>query len=211
MHDRKCLTQEAKQLLTGFLMAVIFTVNGCSQHLPTQTAGKSAPPTDPSTPAKRSVTAGANTANDPGLRVVISPGEQAWTIQTTAANDSTYSIHVADSDGKKVQVMEDIAARPPLTAKELLQIRDYNADGYADIRASTLPVGGSAITGAMLYIFDPTSRKFIESEGVEQEGEIAIEPNGCISVQYRSDTMQYTKDHYCWKENRWELLRTTSD
>lgn len=211
MFDWKHLTRNPQQLFAAFFVTGIFTLNGCGESLSMQTAGESVPSTEPSTSAKRSITPSANTADDSGLRAVISPGEQAWTFQTTPAEDSTYSIHVADGGGKNVQVIEDISARPPLAAEELLDIRDYNADGYADIRASTLPVGGSAITGAMLYIFNPTSREFVESEGIEQEGEIAIESNGCISVEYRSDAMQYSKDHYCWKEDQWEFQRTTKD
>lgn len=204
-------TGKPTHLFAGFLVTGIFALSGCGESVSMQTMDTSKPSTEPSTSTGKSTTPAADAADDSRLRAVVSPGEQAWTFQTISANESTYSIRVTDSSGKDVQVIEDIAARPPITAKELLEVRDYNADGYADILASTLPVGGSAITGAMLYIFDPVSRKFVESEGIDQEGEIAVEPDGCISVEYRSDAMDYSKDHYCWKENRWEFQRTTKD
>ena len=206
-----CVSRYKSRVLAGFLAAGIFALNGCGESLTKQTVDGSKPSTEPPTSAKETTTPGTDATDDSSLRAFMLPGEQAWVFQTSAVNESTYSIHVTDSSGKEVQVIRDIAARPPLTTKELLEMNDYNADGYIDIRASTLPVGGSAITGSMLYIFDPSSRKFFESKGIDQEGEIVIEPDGCISVEYRSDAMNYSKDHYCWKENEWEFQRTTKD
>lgn len=71
--------------------------------------------------------------------------------------------------------------------------------------------GRAPSQGGVVYIFHPETRTFVESEGIDQEGDIAIEPNGCISVEYRSDAMNYSKDHHCWRAGRWEFQRTTKD
>lgn len=148
---------------------------------------------------------------DAGMPISVLVDKEPWTLQTVAVGESAYAIRVIDEDGHNVQVIDDLVSRPPFAAKDLLDIRDYNADGHPDILARTLPVGASAIIGGVLYVFNPAGQKFVESEGIEQEGDITVEPDGCISVEYRSDAMNYRKDHYCWKDSRWVFQQTTKD
>lgn len=153
----------------------------------------------------------ADSGGDGELRIKVFPREELWVFSVIAIDDSTYEIKVIDGEGRGVQTIGDLASRQPFTTKELLDIRDYNADGYPDILARTLPVAASAISGGVLYMFVPATRKFVEADGIEQEGDVALESKGCISVQYRGDAMNYRKDHYCWETSRWKFQQTTED
>lgn len=204
-------TSSSTRLLAGFILSGIIVPAGCSDNLPLQAMDGPSPTQASANSPEEAPTSNSVPADDAGLRIRVLPGEGEWPFQATAIDDSSYAIHVVDDHGRIVQNIEDLVSKPPLTTKDLLAIRDYNADGYPDILARTLPVGASAITGGLLYIFRPDSRTFSESEGIDQEGDIAIEPNGCISVEYRSDAMNYSKDHYCWRSGRWKFQRTAKD
>lgn len=204
-------TSSFTRLLAGFILTGIILLAGCSDSLSLQAMDGPSPAQAPASSSEAAPASSGGPANDTGLRIRVLPGEGEWTFQATASDDSSYAVHVIDDQGRAVQTIEDLVSRPPFTTKDLLDIRDYNADGYPDIFARTLPVGASAITGGLLYIFHADSRTFIESEEIDQEGDIATEPNGCISVEYRSDATNYSKDHYCWRSGRWEFQRTTKD
>ena len=192
--------------LTGFIL-----LTGCTGNALSQSVDVPHPAKSPSSSSAVPAVSSDSPANDAWLRIRVFPNEGEWAFRATASDDSTYAVHVIDDKGTTVQTIEDLVSRPPFTTKELIDVRDYNADGYKDIFARTLPVGSSAITGGILYIFHADSRKFIESNGIDQEGDISTDLNGCISVEYRSDAMNYSKDHYCWRSDRWEFQRTTKD
>lgn len=204
-------TSSFPRLLAGTTLTGIIFLAGCSDSWSLQAMDGPSPAQEPISSPEAAPTSNGGPASDVGLRIRVLPGEGEWTFQAAAIDDSSYAIRVVDDHGRVVQNIEDLVSRPPFTTKDLLDIRDYNADGYPDILARTLPVGASAITGGLLYIFRPDSRTFVESKGIDQEGDITIEPNGCISVEYRSDAMNYSKDHYCWKTDRWEFQHATKD
>jgi hypothetical protein len=186
-------------------------IAGCSDSVPLQVMDESSRVQGAINSPERVATSSTGPADAAALRVEMPHGGGAWTFQATSVDDSSYAIHVIDDHGAVVQTIEDIASRPPFATRDLLDIRDYNADGYPDIRARTLSVGASAISGGVLYVFRPESRAFVESEGIDQEGDIAVESDGCISVEYRSDAMNYSKDHYCWEADQWKFQRTSKD
>ena len=189
----------------------LLVLAGCSDSLSLHAMDGPSPAQAPASSSDAAPASSGRPAIDAGLRIRVLPGEGEWTFLATAGDDSSYAVHVIDDQGGAVQIIEDLVSRPPFTTNDLLDLRDYNADGYPDIFARTLPVSASAITGGLLYVFHADSRTFIESEGIDQEGDIAIEPNGCISVEYRSDAMNYSRDHYCWRSGRWEFQRATRD
>lgn len=185
-----------KSIRTGFKVGALlmpFILIGCASAGPASAASE------------------GDADRDAGMPISVLVDKEPWTLQTVAVGESAYAIRVIDEDGHNVQVIDDLVSRPPFVAKDLLDIRDYNADGHPDILARTLPAGASAIIGGVLYVFNPAGQKFVESKGIEQEGDITIKSKGCISVEYRSDAMNYRKDHYCWEGNRWEFQRTTED
>lgn len=204
-------TSSFARLFAGFALIGIIPLAGCSDSLSLHAMDGPSPTQAPLSSPEAAPASGHGPADDSRLRIRVLPGEGEWTFQATAGDDSSYAIHVVDDHGRVVQTIGNIVSRPPFTTKDLLDIRDYNADGYPDILARTLPVGASAMTGGLLYLFHADSRTFVESPGIDQEGDIAVESNGCISVEYRSDAMNYSKDHYCWKSDRWEFQRTTKD
>lgn len=194
--DVKHMSIRMKWIRTGF--------NGCIFLIPFILAGCASA-------CCASAASNGDSVRDAGMSIHVFPDEASWSLQARAIDDSTYSIRVIDENGNSVQTIGDLVSRPPFTTKDLLDIRDYNADGHPDILARTMPVSASAITGGVLYIFKPAARQFVESEGIEPEGDITVEPDGCISVEYRSDAMNYRKDHYCWKDSRWVSQQTIKD
>lgn len=209
MHSGNHRTGSPTLRFAGFFLPGMIVLAACSDSLSLQAMDGPRPASGPISSPELAPTADSSPVDEAGLRISIVPGEGEWTFRATAIDDSSYSIHVTDDHGRPVQSIDGLVSRPPFATNDLLDIRDYNADGYPDILARTLPVGASAITGGSLYVFHPDSRAFIESDGIDQEGDIAIEPNGCVSVEYRSDAMNYRKDHYCWRSGRWEFQRTT--
>lgn len=199
------------RLAAGCTLGGIILLAGCGDNVSLQAMSVPRPAQAPSISSEAPPASSGRLANDAWLRIRVLPNEGEWAFQVTVSDDTTYAVHVIDDQGRTVQTIEDLVSRPPYTTKDLIDIRDYNDDGYNDILVRTLPVGSSAISGGLLYIFHADSRTFIESEGIDQEGEISIESNGCISVEYRSDAMNYSKDHYCWRSERWEFQRTTKD
>ena len=204
-------TSSFTHLLVSFTLTAFILLTGCSDNALLKNMDVPRPAQSPSSSSTASPVSSGGPANDAWLRIKVFPNEGEWAFRATASDDSTYAVHVIDDQGRTVQTIQNLVSRPPFTTEELIDVRDYNSDGYNDIFARTLPVGSSAITGGFLYIFHADSRTFIESNGIDQEGDISIEPNGCISVEYRSDAMNYNKDHYCWRSDRWEFQRTTKD
>lgn len=115
-----------------------------------------------------------------------------------------YEIHVSDAMGHEFQVIEGPTTELPFTVENPLTVKDYNADGWPDIAAKSLPVGASAITGKVLFVYDAVAKRFRESDEITQEGEIQTAAPGCITVEFRNpDNTTYSKNSYCWVGNKW--------
>lgn len=128
-----------------------------------------------------------------------------WGLSVVPSADGAYKIHVSDVMGGAIQVIEGPTSEPPFTVQNLLTVKDYNADGWPDISAKSLPVGASAITGEVLFVYDVNQNRFRESDEIVQEGEIQAAKPGCITVEFRnSDSVTYSKDAYCWRGGRWD-------
>lgn len=127
-----------------------------------------------------------------------------WKLSVVPSADGGYEIHVSDAMGHEFQVIEGPTTELPFTVESLLTIKDYNADGWPDIAARSLPVGASAITGEVLFVYDVVAKRFRESDEIAQEGEIQTAAPGCITVEFLNpDNTTYSKDAYCWREDRW--------
>ena len=146
------------RLLAGLTLTGIIFLTGCRDSLSLQAMDEPNLPYQPiSSPAVATPT--NSPGDDSSLRIKMLPGEGEWKFEATASDDTSYAIHVVDDHGRAVQTIQDIAARPPFITRDLLDIRDYNADGYRDILARTLPVGVSAIAGGVAVYFPPRNPK----------------------------------------------------
>lgn len=129
------------------------------------------------------------------------PADDApWRLTVSPGNDATYRIHVADSAGREVQVIEGQEGDPPYSADALVRLDDFTGDGRPDILARGLSVGASALTSESIYVYDAASGRFLDRQPFEHEGEVRKTKPGCIGVEYRNaDNMTYSTDVYCWR------------
>lgn len=87
----------------------------------------------------------------------------------------------------------------------MLQIEDFNNDGYPDILASSIYPSAQIVN--TLYIFDPNSQKFIEGmDDIPYEGTIRSTKAGCIKVDYIvRNGLDYLKpENFCWSDGKWK-------
>ena len=116
-----------------------------------------------------------------------------------------YQAVITNKKTKKIQIIESMS-HPPLTADHLVQIQDLNNDGYPDIILKGFPVAASAINGNELYMFNPETKQFEETKDITQLGEIHASGKNCIYVDYRKNSMEYSQDHYCWRNGKWHFI-----
>lgn len=122
----------------------------------------------------------------------------------TPGQDQTYLIHVADAQGKEIQVIEDVLAPNGTPETGWVKLVDINGDGLPDMIALGPSIGASALSSNAIYLFDPATRKFVESDDFDHDAEVRIEPKGCIVRTYRNnDNMSYSNDRYCWLGGKW--------
>ena len=127
-------------------------------------------------------------------------------IKIKPLSDMDYKIIITNKKNKKSQIIESMS-NPPLTAEKLIQVKDLNNDGYPDIILWGFPVAASAISGNELYMFNPKTKQFEESEDITQLGEIHANGKKCIYVDYRKNAMEYAQDHYCWRNGKWNFIK----
>ena len=122
----------------------------------------------------------------------------------------TYQVKITDQETGKVQIIEDLNDFDPLKEKisGLVDIQDYNGDGYPDIAVRI--VGTYSQSADELYLFNPATRQFQtppDGQGIAIVGNVEVIRKGCIRVEYKSSIMDYDEDDYCWKNGGWEMLR----
>lgn len=126
--------------------------------------------------------------------------QPAWALSVAPGENGTYRIHVADTFGRIVQVIEGQEGDPPFEADQLLTLKDFSGDGQPDILARGLSVGVSGLTSESIYVYDPAAGRFLARESFEHEGEVTALGSGCIGVDYRNaDNITYSRDVYCWR------------
>ena len=119
-------------------------------------------------------------------------------------SDTDYDIKITHRRNGKVQWIRDLDA---FNAKELnlIDLDDYNGDGYTDIAAAD--IGSYSLNGTNLYLYQPETGQFAEARGIENMGQIEADGKGCVLVSYRINSMDYNEDRYCWKKDRWQTAR----
>lgn len=175
------------------LLALFLSLLGCQQaSLPAPASAASAVLTPSAQPVDTAK------AIDP-----IHP-DLLWKLSVTPAQDQTYLIHVADAQGKEVQVIEDVLAPDGAPKADWVKLVDVNGDGLADVVALGPSIGASALSSNAIYLFDPATKKFVESDDFDHDAEVRAEPKGCIIRTYRNDdNMTYSNDRYCWSDGKW--------
>ncbi|EKQ64094.1 hypothetical protein MOU_12658 [Xanthomonas citri pv. malvacearum str. GSPB1386] len=151
-------------------------------------------------------------SQEPSIKAVPAPvatpaasasGTENWQLSVSPGEDGTYRIHVADADGKELQVIDGQEGKPPYEAADLLKLDDFTGDGKPDILARGLSAGASALTSESIYVYDAESGRFLDAELFENDGEVTKTGPGCIEVEHRNpDNMTYSKDQYCW-QGKW--------
>ena len=120
----------------------------------------------------------------------------------------TYQVKITDQETGKVQIIEDLNDFDPLKEKisGLVDIQDYNGDGYPDIAVRI--VGTYSQSADELYLFNPATRQFqTPPDGQGFTGNVEVIRKGCIRVEYKSSIRDYEEEDYCWKNGDWEMLR----
>ena len=127
-----------------------------------------------------------------------------YQVETIMGQDNDYAIKITHRPSGKVQIINDLAA---FNAKELdlIDLDDYNGDGYTDIAATVS--AGETLNGTNLYLYQPKTGQFAEAEGMENMGQIEADGKGCVLVSYRINSMDYNEDRYCWKKDHWQTAR----
>lgn len=126
-----------------------------------------------------------------------------WQLSVSPGDDLSYRIHIADAQGREVQIIDGQEGAPPYEAAQLLTLDDFTGDGKPDILARGLSAGASALISERIYVYDAGQGRFLDAELFRNDGEVSKTGPGCIAVEYRNrDYMTYAKDQYCW-EGRW--------
>ena len=129
-------------------------------------------------------------------------------VETQLLPDDTYQVKITDQETGKVQIIEDLDDFGPLKEKisGLVDIRDYNGDGYPDI--AVRGIGTYADSADELYLFNPATRQFqTPPDGQGFTGNVEVIRKGCIRVEYKISIRDYEEEDYCWKNGDWEMLR----
>ncbi|UKE78675.1 hypothetical protein [Xanthomonas graminis] len=167
---------------TAFL---VFALAACQQAMPI-----AVPAASSQKPSGQ--TASASTSGSEDFKLSVSPGESG-----------TYRIHVANTDGREVQVIDGPEGNPPYDTASLLKLEDFTGDRNPDILARGLSAGASALTSDSIYVYDAQSGRFLDAELFKNDGEVTKTGPGCIAVEHRNpDNMTYSKDQYCW-QGKW--------
>lgn len=171
---------------------LVFALAACQQAVPS-----TMPAPSPQEPTARTISA-------PGVAPSASaPATEDWKLSVSPGENDTYRIHIADADGRELQVIDGQEGKPPYKAAALLKLDDFTGDGKPDILARGLSAGASALTSESIYVYDAKSGRFLEAELFENDGEVTKTAPGCIAVKHRNpDNMTYSKDQYCW-EGKW--------
>ena len=104
------------------------------------------------------------------------------------------------------------ATELPRIASEILEIKDFNNDGFLDIKAMDLAPMGSRFLSSAIYLYNPEFKNFKEGEGITQIGEATVTKPGCINIESPYPSVHETTiDSYCWKNGKWKLIKSETN
>lgn len=119
-------------------------------------------------------------------------------------------IHVKNLHGKTIQTIPVESWLP----NPSFYFMDLNDDGHTDLLFYNTYAGhgGSASTGADVFLFVPKLGKFVKSETLTSRGNISkLKAKGCVNVNYKSSNTGYTDEEWCFilKTGHWKMVKST--
>jgi len=123
-----------------------------------------------------------------------------------------YNILVTNKINHDIQVLGTNATELPRIASEILEIKDFNNDGFLDIKAMDLAPMGSRFLSSAIYLYNPEFKNFKEGEGITQIGEVTVTKPGCINIESPYPSVHETTiNSYCWKNGKWKLINSETN
>ena len=123
-----------------------------------------------------------------------------------------YNILVTNKINHDIQLFGPLATELPRIADRILEIKDFNNDGFLDIKAMDLAPKGSRFLSSEIYLYNPEFKHFKEGEGLGQIGEVTVTKPGCIDIESPYPSVYVTTiDSYCWKNGKWKLIKSETN
>ena len=123
-----------------------------------------------------------------------------------------YNILVTNKINHDIQLFGPLATELPRIADEILEIKDFNNDGFLDIKAMDMAPMGSRFLSSTIYLYNPEFKNFEEGEGITQIGELTVTKPGCIDIESPYPSVHVTTiDSYCWKNGKWKLIKSETN
>ena len=123
-----------------------------------------------------------------------------------------YNILVTNKINHDIQLFGPLATELPRIADRILEIKDFNGDGFLDIKAMDLAPMGSRFLSSEIYLYNPEFKHFKEGEGLGQIGEVTVTKPGCIDIESPYPSVYVTTiDSYCWKNGKWKLIKSETN
>ena len=139
--------------------------------------------------------------------------------QTELTRDESYDPKISVGGGYNILVTNKInhdiqhlgwhSTELPRIADEILEIKDFNNDGFLDIKAMDSAPMGSRFLSSTIYLYNPEFKNFKEGEGITQAGELTVTKPGCIDIESPYPSVRETTiNSYCWKNGKWKLIKS---
>ena len=123
-----------------------------------------------------------------------------------------YNILVTNKINHDIQLFGPLATELPRIADRILEIKDFNNDGFLDIKAMDLAPMGSRFLSSEIYLYNPEFKHFKDGEGRGQIGEVTVTKPGCIDIESPYPSVYVTTiDSYCWKNGKWKLIKSETN
>ncbi|KLT73001.1 hypothetical protein PL75_04800 [Neisseria arctica] len=123
----------------------------------------------------------------------------------TKLENERYNIKIINKDNNKVQIIEEGTPLKNADISDLLEVKDFNNDGYLDILAFSIYPSLQLVT--TLYIFNPETQYFTNRmDNIPYEGTISVTKPGCIKIEYivRNSSDYLEPQKFCWIDNSWQ-------
>ena len=123
-----------------------------------------------------------------------------------------YNILVTNKINHDIQHLGWHSKELPRIANRILEIEDFNNDGFLDIKAMDSAPMGSRFLSRTIYLYNPEFKNFKEGEGITQAGELTVTKPGCIDIESPYPSVRETTiNSYCWKNGKWKLIKSETN
>lgn len=123
-----------------------------------------------------------------------------------------YNILVTNKINHDIQHLGWHSTELPRIASRILEIKDFNNDGFLDIKAMYAAPKASSFLSSAIYLYNPEFKNFEEGEGITQAGELTVTKPGCIDIESPYPSVHVTTiDSYCWENGKWKLIKSETN